>query len=103
MKFRPPRFTVRRLAIVVAVISLAVGGEAIYRRLVSLSSQYRAKAVQCREVGKMHEVLAEGAVNKATTARHVRLARFYLELSEKYALAARHPWQSVMPDPPKPR
>ncbi len=90
MKFSRPRFTVRRMMILVAATGLALGSWAWMARR---SAAFQARAAA--HSGRVREVEMPCRVNQPLREHHDALVR-------KYTFAARHPWLPVSPDPPEP-
>jgi hypothetical protein len=99
MRLTRPRFTVRRLMVLVAVISLILGGE-VKRKQWAFWSEH------CREKGRFHEAKAAGARgicidafnNPPTLATDEVSARYHDQMAQKWEVAARRPWSSVRAD-----
>ncbi len=87
-----PRFTVRRLMLVVAVAGLAIGGGMWVHNLSRLSGYYAARARKHRTI----------ELAMRTTAWFKSRADHHKSVALKYDQASRYPWLSVEPDPPEP-
>ncbi len=120
------RFTVRGLMAVVAVVALLIGGSLEYARLRRLGHEYAARAINAkrslgyarRSSDRSHERwLAEcQRIDRSEQAsggwykmgrppspeRARRLVAYWEPIVAKYERAARYPWLSVEPDPPRP-
>ena len=85
-----PRFTVRRLMVAVAIVALLSGMERLRQRSVAFSSManYHVIKNSCW-AGKYAKDYEKGAA-------------YHSLMWQKYDRAARYPWLSVEPDPPKP-
>jgi hypothetical protein len=104
MKLSRPRFTVRRLMVVVALAALLLGViagvENRRRSFLSLVDAHRAGMIAWEE-GDPSETSRE---RFDLSGRKVSLKdhRWHLQMAEKYERAARYPWLPVAPDPPAP-
>jgi hypothetical protein len=125
---KPPRFTVRRLMVAVAIVGVASAlgvmtwRSSVYRSLAARHSQHEEG--MRREVEGLEENLvnAPGRIAKAREAGDAeeeaawlrgvaqwqeKLTPYRLEiqksgrLREKYQRAARYPWLPLEPDPPE--
>ena len=97
---RLPRFTTRRLMVLVAVVALAFEAERLLR--------WRAHCLMKAEVhadraNDFISGLTEVCFENETPGMRGRLQRHWTALAEKYRRAARYPWLPVAPDPPPPR
>lgn len=84
-----PRFTVRWLMLLVAIVALLFGGLAITR---SRRASFLKRSEELRW--------------SAYVERHggsIKAAEYCEQLAPKYEYAARHPWLPLSPDPPEPR
>ena len=85
MKFSRPRFTVRGLMALVALVAVlfatALMLDSRRRRFARLADDYGMRAIEDRKAGRQ--------------GRNLRLY-------EKYIYAAHHPWFPVEADPPEP-
>src|SRR4051794_10012723 len=101
---RPPRFGLRTLMIIIALLGLFLGSVAWLVRM-------GRKAAQLRQIAQRHAI--------AEAANHVRVYRrwnghmmhdeapgpksaYHAAMRRKYEHAARSPWRPVEPDPPPP-
>jgi hypothetical protein len=99
MRLTPPRFTVRRVMLLVAVISLILGGWAQWRHW-ALWSEH------CREKARFHLAKAAGARGHCIDAFLVppyfptdeTSARYHDRMAQKWEEGARRPWSSVQAD-----
>ncbi len=82
---RPPRFRIRTLMILVALVALGLAAGVFYQR----SKDFAARAWD-------HE--ANGSIVSDS-----ELVRYHFAMAEKYHAAARRPWISVPPDPRPPK
>jgi hypothetical protein len=104
------RFTMRRIAVTVAVIAVILGGLVgvgrRIRRYDSLGSYHRNQVV-----GQVYAMNGADGTTKyiptssdpdgrPLTAQQQRSDRWHLEMSQKYWNAARHPWLEVAVDRP---
>lgn len=87
---RLPKFRVRTLLIIVAIVGLICGGGETLRRR---RANFRQEAHDLRwaEYVEWHG------------ERRPNVAEYYNRLARKYEYAARYPWLPVAPDPPEPR
>jgi hypothetical protein len=92
---RLPRFTTRRLMVLVAVAGLAMGVALELRRR-SEFFQRIAQAHAERAVENLWGILGPDA--DSASRKYV----YHNGLSQKYKRAARYPWLPVPPDPPPP-
>jgi hypothetical protein len=109
MRLHCPRFTVRWMMVGTALAALMLYGETVRRRRVSY--QYRASinAIYARQFREAFETRSlnvfafhHGLLFAATPALRLKWADYHENLSRKYARAASHPWETVVPDPPPP-
>jgi hypothetical protein len=99
MPLTRPRFTVRRMMALVAVIALILGGEVKRRQWASWSGH-------CEEKMRFHRAKAAGArgicIDAFSTppglATDEMSARYHDRMAQKWEEAARHPWSSVEVD-----
>jgi hypothetical protein len=100
---KPPRFTVRRLMVAVAIVALALTVYAgIERRRARLQrvAQHHWEEVAANSVVQAD---ANRTIYRASASfRNRQLANYHVNLANKYANAARYPWLPVAPDPPEP-
>jgi hypothetical protein len=98
---RLPRFTIRRLMVIVAVAALL----SYAATLIRLSAVYRQRA-------REHTVALLGStpmlMGPKNWPRHSPRAPpphecWSRQMGEKYLHAARYPWLPVAPDPPEPK
>jgi hypothetical protein len=109
---RPPRFTVRRMMVAVAIAGVLLAILAWVRDLHRRRTFYEAQAARYAEQEEIHLYAARVARADFDRTRNKNYrgqvvtsliyAGFYRLLVEKYRHAARHPWESVEPDPPDP-
>jgi hypothetical protein len=121
MKFLRMRFTVRRLMVAVAIVSLPLGWWR-YREMAALSERYRQKygwyyglatldlgeaeewdqmAVEKRKSAAQHPAWTLDQMAVASAGKR-RMGNYYRDLASKYARAVARPWLPVAPDPPEP-
>jgi hypothetical protein len=97
-----PRFTVRLLMAVVAIVALATAVAV----LASRSNQFRALAEEQAEAEATSLAYADDARGRdedpQRVARGEQMAAYHKSLKLKYERAARYPWLPVEPDPPMP-
>ena len=99
MRLTRPRFTVRRMMVLVAVISLILGGE-VKRR------QWAVWSEHSREKSRFHQSKAAGArgicIDAFTTppgfVTDEVSAQYHDRMAQKWGEAARRPWSSVRAD-----
>jgi hypothetical protein len=101
----PPRLTIRRLMLVVAVVALALGGFLWGRVLLDRRDRYLFEANWQR----VFVDLARGAVENDTPEIRAKygpayeaMAIYHAKWEQKYRWAANHPWVVVEPDPDPP-
>jgi hypothetical protein len=94
------RFTIGRLMIAVAALSVVMGLGGMMRRRVEYSSRmtYHARQYRMRlsRLVRAREGLPPGPIEPASF-------RYHFKMAEKYEWAARYPWLPVAPDPPEPK
>lgn len=127
---RMPRFTIRRMMLVIAAVAICTGVAVETRRLLRLSAGYAQSAATARAKESSFQKKLElsldylkdnptphfagisdsglyGIFGGADTQRtlHAYESRFdyYRALRSKYERAARYPWLSVEPDRPAPK
>ena len=130
-RFRP-RFTVRRLMVLVAIVAIAFGYRNAIRRRDKFEFQaffHRQEMQDCRAYLAGATVLTTEGDGKRTYRRAVptgpdpfiadarsrgwgvelfepaslkRLEAYHAAMTAKYERAARYPWLPVEPDPPEP-
>ena len=88
-----PRFRVRTLMLVVALVALLTWGAMIGAR--SYDYQRRARDYEREERGWRDTARREPGWRDFGG----RCVRYFAELSRKYRRAAWHPWEAVAPDP----
>jgi hypothetical protein len=103
MRLPRPRFTVRRLMVVVAILALALtvyaGIERRRARLQRVAQHHWEKAA----ANSVVQADANRTIYRASASlRNRQLAHYHVNLAYKYANAARYPWLPVAPDPPEP-
>ncbi len=92
------RFTIRRLMVAVAAVSISLG-------LWRLSADRSAKADYHRHrIACSFAVADGGVVSRDDQGRIVspEMSRWHAEMTLKYQRAACFPWLPVLPDPPEP-
>ena len=127
---RPPRFSVRRVMVVVAVVALGLGICREGTRLMRLRHEYALREATHSAMSMRAAALAEVSqeawradvlrlaqmfrgiegdgiaaaltLAPAPPAIQAKLARYHQELNVKYLRAQRRPWIPVEPDPPAP-
>lgn len=132
MRLPRVRFTVWRLMVGVALISVAMGVTREVRRLGRLSRQYQRKAREVIREGRLWRTGLAGSVTNEAEARHLSIVlrtkdqdladlwgievsvcslqvrelreilTHYEKLRQKYVRAASRPWEAVPPDPREP-
>jgi hypothetical protein len=114
MRLPHPRFTLRALIALVAVVAVTLGGFLEYRRLMRKAAEYRARAEDHAGIEQTLWTIIEksgpnspvdlspgkGLRSKRFTAQAV--ADHEMALRIKYERAADYPWLPVEPDPPEP-
>jgi CO/xanthine dehydrogenase FAD-binding subunit len=116
MRFTRPRFTVRRLMVVVAVVAVIVGVERLYERRIAfllLASEHARLEDRAQKLSgsmsdtatlneaKGNDDAAEGWRRRASFQDVEAISRGLMR--RKYERAARNPWLPLEPDPPKPK
>ncbi len=91
-----PRMTTRRWMIVVAVVALIAGMAVAIQRRVTFYER-----LSNHHFRVFHETYPYSS-HARDTLKRLRLARYHLDLWDKYRRAARYPWLPVSPDPPLP-
>jgi hypothetical protein len=109
---KPPRFSLRWLMVAVAVAALLLGGVVLWRKRIlhlERANVEAASEMQSRALIKVYgsAVTTSAAPSVAEGYRHwVEVFReeadYHGMLRRKYERAARYPWLSVAPDPPRP-
>jgi hypothetical protein len=104
------RFTMRRIAVAVAVIAIVLGALVAVRRRIrrfdDLGAYHRDQIV-----GQLHGMVgADGTMmyvpssldrnGKPVTPHQQRMDRWHEQMAQRYWRAARHPWLDVALDPP---
>jgi hypothetical protein len=98
-----PRFRLRTLMVVVAVIALLLAGEVTRQRLTRISSEYRAKADEWSQKAQAAYLSVEPEWQfPLWYRRSTPMVEYANAMVEKYEFAADHPWRPVAPDPPEP-
>jgi hypothetical protein len=95
------RFTVRRLMVVVAVLSLMLGLEARRERLLRLCSHHAEQSTLAMIVQQSNQpvaVDAVGAQQPGASLFPTPRSEWHARMSMKYEAAASHPWLPVEPD-----
>jgi hypothetical protein len=93
MKLPRPRFSVRWLMILVAVVAVAMPLVPRARKWADRRSK------EFRRLSAIHEIEEIiGKVNAEPTRES-----YHKELAAKYEWASRYPWLPVWPDPPEPK
>ncbi len=104
---RPPRFRLRTMMILVAVLALSLSAAVLWLR----REQYRRLAEVYSLTEKVLRVDSHMARGTAafplldlsdSMDRNARQADYYARLRRKYERAATRPWLPVAPDPPPP-
>lgn len=121
-----PRFTVRRLMLLVAVVALGFGGWGAwvrYRAMMALGEDYRRRAMYYSafanfsggELSEYEQGLAEKKKDpesnpgwtlerfEKAAAGERRIFQHYQAMAKKYDQAALSPWIPIDPDPPFPQ
>ena len=123
---RLPRFTTRRLMVLVAVVAIAFGGRSHVARWRELAAQYEVTAemhdpedwrptadmspaqwaAYCQAVDDANRkglgMMGRTYVYGPNPAHARRLVDYHNRLRAKYRRAARYPWLPVTSDPPCP-
>jgi hypothetical protein len=86
MQLPRPRFSVRRMMVAVAIVGVVFGMLMRVARLQQVSDYHRSRIILI-----------------SPPDPRVYMTLYHMELANKYAYAARHPWLSVTPDPPEPQ
>lgn len=103
MRLPRVRFTIRRMMITVAVVSILVWAVKLHQ----IADSHRARAYR----SKQHWGAAWRGMYQKTDGSYSSILGnenrdlhmfYYRSLKEKYERAARYPWISVAPDPPEP-
>jgi hypothetical protein len=113
MKFHRPRFTVRRLMLVVAIIGLMIAGLELKRRRESyldVRNKHELQVSRWTKVESYGEWMLSGYPEESPQGQkcidYIRMARdlhdYHEKQADKYNQAALHPWISVGPDLPAP-
>jgi hypothetical protein len=118
MRLRRPRFTIRRLMVVVAVVATMLTAEKMRRAWWERSlkaAEYAAEAKSWSEDASKVERMMVKPRSRSDPASRQRLAdldgvarnyrdheRSYRELASKYTRAAARPWLPIEHDPPDP-
>jgi hypothetical protein len=108
MRFPRPRFTVRWMMAVVAIVGIVVGCgiECERRRLRfhKLCALYQAKILEHSTPSYFGPVDDHRhALYKAFSAKNAKSLAYYMKMANKYYLAELRPWLPVAPDPPEPQ
>jgi hypothetical protein len=93
MHLAGPRFTVRRLVLVVALAGLAMGAGLCGYGMWRLSDYFAARALKHRNIEM---------IMRDSAARFKRQADHQASLARKDERAARYPWLALEPYPPEP-
>lgn len=101
-----PRFHLRTLLIVVAILAVIVDLERRREFFLSLAAQHSRLSNEEFLAGSLvqsrhHFVLS--TPERAMVDAHERLGAYHSKLRAKYERAARYPWLPVPPDPPEPK
>jgi hypothetical protein len=113
---RLPRFTTRRLMVLVALLAILMqiarlSATAYHRwqsayshELLAHTMRMNGEVIRVTMARRSRQGAAPAAVkqDRAALAQHVEWAEYYSRLSIKYRRAARYPWLLVPPDPPPP-
>ena len=98
MRFPRVRFTIRRMIVAVAIISLLIAAlmeiqnrRARFLKIAQSHSSWEQDRLWFAGNGRVQELV--GAERR----------RWRLEMGKKYLEAARHPWIPVSSDPPEPK
>jgi hypothetical protein len=89
MRLPRPRFSVRRMMVVVAIVGIALGLDAWKASRAAFFGQKGAGHMQ--------------AWLRLPTDAPLSKTRYHLRLASKYYRAYRSPWLPVEPDPPEPK
>jgi len=99
------RFTTQTLVIGTAVTAVLLGGARIYN-LRRQADHYAASARYWTWQAENASTFAH-SMRDMTEAEYrdgcLRLVHWDLQMRKKYLRAASHPWQTVPPDPPRPK
>ncbi len=116
LRFPRLRFTIRRLMVIVAIVSLIFSWvvtvrnsrEAELRR--SLAAYHAREEEMALRAAALHKLepdfisfLEHGRSSEAIVSHLLQHAANEAKLKRKYEKAARYPWLPVAPDPPKPK
>jgi hypothetical protein len=119
MRLPRPRFTIRRMMVVVALLCLILGPGVEGLRLIELVHFYRQAAINARDAAKgfRNTATALAVHQKGLRTEDVKIRRwlhtaeekwieyaeYHQELAPKYDRAARHPWIPIdfSYDPPE--
>jgi hypothetical protein len=110
MRLPRVQFTLRWTMIGVAVVALSIAAEQSRQRMVYWRQRAEFHSIRenifRREAARLPLTRSERELMCGTMVRAImlypRLAAYHAELRRKYEYAARYPWLSVEPDPPKP-
>ena len=109
MRLRPVRFRLWWMVVAVAVAALILWGETMRRRRVTYEYRASIHATYGRQFREAFEkqslnvfAFQHGPVFAATPTLRLKWAEYHENLSRKYERAARHPWETVPPDPTPP-
>jgi hypothetical protein len=113
------RFTVRRMLIAVAIVAILCGGGVQIRRAIAfsqLASSHTSFGLFWHSQEQWHRQFArsilesdrprlsenDAAEQTEQAEKSKVLADYHAAMKAKYEAAARRPWLSVEPDPPRP-
>lgn len=94
---RLPRFTIRRLMILVAIASLLMGTQRLWGRRSFFLEQAETCDDRANDFAMGYVCLKD---EYDTPGMYERLQAYWVAMARKYRHAARYPWLSVEPDPP---
>lgn len=107
---RPPRTSVRRMMLAVAMVGVLMGGARSLQTLRARSAEFRRRAYTFSETGRECPLdciwlfIKDGDVVFDSQDENYWLAREWAaEMAEKYWRLADRPWLTVEPDPPCPK
>ncbi len=120
LKLPEPRFTVRRLMVVVAVLALGyslVNWFVLHQKFqmtaIIHDEKQKTMALELNNLERFPPEYAPSSVSprkrlelmaldQLRVARWRRQIDYHAKMKEKYDRAASHPWNSLTPDPPEP-
>ena len=95
MKLPRPRFTVRRLMVVVAIVGIGLG--------VMIERRNRFRKIAARHHAEFQRLISlEPGAHYGPADLKMLVHEWHYSMSAKYEDAARYPWLPVRPDRPEP-